>query len=191
MNQSKLQQLGQAAVVTTRVVARATRAAALTAKRFPWRRLRPRTRQHAGILGILLLVLAWFTSPSNEVVAASETWTRRELLRAIHQVESSGRSNPPDGDGGRAIGPYQIHYVYWLDATSFDPELGGDYQQCRQLDYAEQVIDAYMRRYAKSAWQQGIGETIAKVHNGGPKGHQKLTTEGYWQRVRKHLPPPQ
>ena len=29
----------------------------------------------------------------------------------------------PDGDGGRAIGPYQIHRVYWQDAVGFRPEL--------------------------------------------------------------------
>jgi hypothetical protein len=47
-----------------------------------------------------------------------------------------------------------------------------------------------MRRHAKRAWAIGDGQTIAKVHNGGPKGHQKNATKGYWQRVRKLLPAP-
>ena len=88
---------------------------------------------------------------------------------------------------GRAIGPYQIHRVYWFDAHEFEDELGGTYQDCRDRDYAERVIDAYMRRYAKEAWRVGRAEKVARVHNGGPKGHEKKATEHYWQRVLKRL----
>ena len=135
------------------------------------------------------MTIVWFSS-GDKLEAAGNSWDRRALLDAIRWVESSDRDDVQDGDNGRAIGPYQIHYVYWLDASSFEPELGGDYQRCRNRSYAERVIDAYMRRYAADAWAIGDGETIAKVHNGGPKGHEKLTTERYWQRVRERLPGP-
>ena len=71
-----------------------------------------------------------------------------------------------------------------------DPELGGDYQDCRRRAYAERVIDAYMRRYAAEAWRIGDAETVARVHNGGPNGAQKQATLGYWQRVRSRLGEP-
>ena len=184
---------GTAALATARATlatARATvRGTARASKRIPWRNLRPHNRRSASVWGVLLLTILWLTS-SGDVAAAGETWQRRDVLDAIRWVESSYRENVPDGDGGRAIGPYQIHYVYWLDASSFEPSLGSDYQQCRKRAYAERVIDAYMRRYAANAWANGHGETIAKVHNGGPKGHQNPKTEGYWQRVRKRLPEP-
>lgn len=157
--------------------------------RIPWRRLRPRTRRTAGYAGVALLTIVWF-SVGGEVEASVDTWDRRTLLDAIRFVESGNRENVPDGDDGRAIGPYQIHNVYWIDAHSFDKQLGGNYEMCRKRRYAERVIDAYMRRYVKHAWEIGDGETIAKVHNGGPKGHTKKATEGYWQRVKKRLPPP-
>lgn len=189
MKSRNAKRLAAVAAATTRATLAIARVTGRTAQRIPWRRLRPRTRRHAGVLGVLLLATLWFTV-GGEVAAAGDTWDRRELLDAIRWVESSHRDHVPDGDNGRAIGPYQIHYVYWLDASSFDPELGSDYQRCRQRDYAERVIDAYMRRYIPSAWRDGHGETIARVHNGGPKGYQKAATDHYWQRVRQRLPAP-
>ncbi|MGK0157129.1 MAG: hypothetical protein ACI9SE_004105 [Neolewinella sp.] len=157
--------------------------------RIPWRRLRPRTRRSASVAGVALLSLIWF-STSGEVEASVDTWNRRALLDAIRFVESSNNDNVRDGDDGDAIGPYQIHQAYWFDANEFDESLGGTYQQCRKRNYAERVIDAYMRRYVKAEWAAGHGETVAKVHNGGPRGHKKNGTKGYWQRVKKRLPAP-
>jgi hypothetical protein len=179
-----------------RLLLRSRKAAATVARtawrrlvRIPWRRLQPHTRRSASIAGVVLLTLVWLAT-GGESEASGDTWNRRVLLDAIRFVESGNRDNVPDGDDGKAIGPYQIHKVYWFDANEFDQSLGGTYQQCRKRDYAERVIDAYMRRHAKRAWAIGDGQTIAKVHNGGPKGHQKNATKGYWQRVRKQLPAP-
>lgn len=119
---------------------------------------------------------------------ASRTWPRDEVLYAIRMVESGGDDAVVDGDGGRAIGPYQIHEVYWRDAHAHDPSLGGDYQACRQRAYAERVVAAYMSKHAPAAWQRGEAQTIARIHNGGPLGAHKPATLGYWRRVRGFLP---
>ncbi|MCB9879581.1 MAG: hypothetical protein H6835_18455 [Planctomycetes bacterium] len=137
---------------------------------------------------MLLLIALWWINRGE--APAVGCWPRREILDAICMVESDGRDDVRDGDGGRAIGPYQIHRVYWLDANEFAAELGGDYQDCRRRAYAERVIDAYMRRYAAEAWRIGDAETVARVHNGGPNGAQKQATLGYWQRVRSRLGEP-
>jgi hypothetical protein len=142
-------------------------------------------------LAAALLGLLWWTAQTDASEGVS-TWPRRSLLDAIRWVESRNRpdADVPDGDDGLAIGPYQIHRVYWLDAHAFDPTLGGSYQDCRRRDYAERVVDAYMRRYAAEAWRVGDGEHVARVHNGGPEGHSKRATEPYWRRVRARLPAP-
>ena len=162
-------------------------------RRVPWRKLplRPRSRRTAGWLAAALLALLWWTSRSEDDPAGA-TWPRPAILDAVRWVESRHLPDDqvPDGDDGLAIGPYQIHRVYWADAHAFEPSLGGDYQDCRRRGYAEQVIDAYMRRYAKDAWRRGEAEHIARVHNGGPNGHRKQATKGYWQRVRARLPAP-
>lgn len=157
--------------------------------RLRWpRRTSPRgpRRRHrrAGLVGLVVLAVIWWLSGNGD----RQRWPRPQILDAIRFVESSHRENVPDGDGGLAIGPYQIHSIYWQDAVKFEPALGGDYEQCRQRAYAERVIDAYMRKWAAAAWANGDAEVIARVHNGGPKGVENPKTDGYWQRVRARLP---
>jgi hypothetical protein len=136
------------------------------------------------LLALLLLLLLGTPAES-----ARRFWPQAQILAALRQVESGNREDVADGDGGAAIGPYQIHYVYWLDATAADQTLGGGYQDCRRRGYSTRVVTAYMRRYVPDAWRRGEAETIARVHNGGPRGHRIRATLGYWQRVRQQLPP--
>lgn len=109
-----------------------------------------------------------------------------KFLDALWQVEASGQWEPADGDGGNAIGPYQIWEAYWLDAVEFSG-LGGTYEDCRNKVYAEKVIKAYMMRYKRSAWESGDWEIIARTHNGGPRGATKKATLGYWAKVQKAM----
>lgn len=150
------------------------------------RKLRRRTLRRGIATALAVLVLSALVWWNDSVHAGS--WSRREILDAIRWVESRWNDAPPDGDGGRAIGPYQIHRGYWLDATGHDPELGGSYDDCRRRAYAERVIAAYMERYAAAAWASNDAETIARTHNGGPTGPSKSATDRYWRRVRAALP---
>jgi hypothetical protein len=109
-------------------------------------------------------------------------WER--LLDAIGHVES--RSNPHAvGDHGRAAGTYQIHRRYWQDGTRI---LGVDwpYRDVRDSQKARQVVRAYLSHYGK-------GKTLldlARIHNGGPQGHEKRATLGYARRIEAALNPP-
>lgn len=99
--------------------------------------------------------------------------------RAIHLVETSARTGPILGDGGRALGPLQIHKSYHTDSR-----VAGDYSRGSDLNYSVRVATAYLKRYAPAAWKAGDVETLARVHNGGPRGHLKSATKGYGVRVR-------
>ncbi len=160
-----------------RALAAQARSAALA------QRLRRRTRP--GLLALATLAALWLLAGRDD---SRRSWPRAAILQAIRMVESGGDDAVGDGDGGRAIGPYQIHEVYWLDASAADGSLGGSYQDCRRRDYAERVVAAYMERHAAAAWRSGDAETIARVHNGGPLGAGKAATLGYWRRVRAQLP---
>lgn len=109
------------------------------------------------------------------------------FLVALQQVESSGHANPPDGDGGRTIGPLQIRFDYWLDATSADPSLGGTYQDCRRPQYARRCVLAYLRHYTPTSLEKRNWEVLARTHNGGPGGARSRRTLTYWHRVRKEM----
>jgi len=110
-----------------------------------------------------------------------------DILEAIRFVECGDVETPPDGDNGNAIGHYQIWHVYWFDAVEFDSTIGGSYEDCRSRKYAEKVVAAYMNRYCRDAWAKGDAERIARVHNGGPRGHKKESTLKYWRKVQRKL----
>jgi hypothetical protein len=101
------------------------------------------------------------------------------FFRAIHIVETSGKLGPTIGDQGRALGPLQIHKSYHADSR-----VAGDYSRCADLEYSKRVATAYLQRYAPQAWAAGDVETLARVHNGGPKGATKPATKGYSVRVQ-------
>jgi len=103
------------------------------------------------------------------------------LLDAIAVVES--RDNPGAmGDHGRAVGVYQIHRSYWAEGTEI---LGvtWKYADARDPQKARQVVRAYLCYY-------GRGKTLlemARIHNGGPRGHEKPATLTYARKIEQVL----
>jgi len=107
----------------------------------------------------------------------------RPLLDAMYAVESN-RGKITVGDGGRAIGPYQIWREYWQDAVEHDKSIGGKYEDCMNKAYSERIIRAYWARYAPKG---ATIEQLARIHNGGPKGHLRSATVKYWNKINKEL----
>ena len=122
---------------------------------------------------------------ATPAVPAAAPWTIDEVFAALREVETGGC---PDGgrrargDGGAALGPYQIHRAYWLDAR-----VAGAYEQCRDADYSRSVVLAYWRRWCPRALEAVDAEVLARVHNGGPRGLATESTRGYWRRVERAL----
>jgi len=123
-----------------------------------------------------------------------------QTLDAIRVVETGGCANDgigAKGDGGNALGPYQIWSVYHQDAVERDPTLT-DYQLClTSKSYSERVVRAYMGRYAHAALRRleaGLGtiadvEQISRIHNGGPRGAttRRKATDPYWRKIKKEV----
>lgn len=138
----------------------------------PQRDILPRSRRARTLLVCLCIVLSF---AAGRVSAAPVS---ARLLKAIHLVETGGRLGAIKGDGGRALGPLQIHRAYWLDSR-----VPGRYEQCADLAYSTRVLNAYMARYCPN----GDDETIARIHNGGPRGHKKTATLRYWREVSRKM----
>lgn len=123
----------------------------------------------------LLLTLA--------LTATSHAAPPESFWRALHQVESSGRTSGLIlGDQGRSRGPLQIGRAYHADSC-----VAGPYERVDDLAYSRRVVTAYLRRYARAAWDSGDVDTLARVHNGGPRGAQRTATLGYAARVRRAM----
>ena len=135
-------------------------------------------------MNIKSLLLAAGVLAINSTGAAS---LPDKFVRAIHQVESSGRVGKVVGDYGKANGAFQIHYSYFKDAAEYDKSLGSDYSMVNNVEFAKRVMTAYLNRYALNAIKQKDLATLARIHNGGPNGHKNPKTIKYWMKVQKHL----
>jgi hypothetical protein len=63
----------------------------------------------------------------------------------------------------------------------------GVYEDVLKPEYAEQVMLAYWRRWCRNALEAKDYETLARVHNGGPRGSSKQSTLTYWRRVQEQM----
>jgi len=116
--------------------------------------------------------------------------TEAQLLDAIWAVESSRQYNPPAGDNGDSIGPYQIQLPYFKDALEHDKSLRKyKYQDVMDKEVAIKVIKAYWSRYATKArlGHEPTLEDLARIHNGGLNGFKKESTKKYWAKVQKAM----
>lgn len=116
------------------------------------------------------------------LTAATHAAPPDSFFRALHVVETGGSRGAILGDNGAALGPLQIHRAYHADSR-----VPGDYSRCADLDYSKRVVSAYLQRYAPAAWAAGDVETLARVHNGGPRGASKPSTVGYAAKVRRAM----
>lgn len=123
----------------------------------------------------LLLTLA--------LAASAHAAPPESFWRALHQVESSGRRTGLIlGDNGRSRGPLQIQRAYHADSR-----VAGPYERVDDLAYSRRVVTAYLKRYARAAWDSGDVDTLARVHNGGSRGHLKPQTRAYAAKVRRAM----
>jgi hypothetical protein len=128
---------------------------------------------------ILLFILLSFAVKAANLDAG--------FVRALHKVETGGRNGAILGDNGRALGPFQIHKNYWLDAVTFDKSIGGKYADCANYSYSLKIVTAYLNKYGKAAILKKDYKSQARIHNGGPNGLDKEQTNIYWLKVKKNL----
>lgn len=117
-------------------------------------------------------------SPQNEV---SKTF--QDLVYALGMVEVGTAYQDSDKRGlAGELGPLQITKDYWKDSN-----IPGKWEDCRSWEYSVKVLQSYLSRYAKVALQKSDFETLARIHNGGPRGALKPQTARYWAKVQRYL----
>jgi hypothetical protein len=107
--------------------------------------------------------------------------TLSNLITALIVVESSG-NDLAIGDGGRAIGPLQIHKAVVIDVNRIT---GSHYrhQDMTNRAQARAVCQAYLEHYGRGK----TTEQQARIWNGGPTGDRKTATLAYWRKVEKAI----
>ena len=110
----------------------------------------------------------------------------RKLFYAIAQVESNN-NRLAVGDKGRSRGLYQISRAYWKDACRLSKCRWNYYDRVWNKYSSERVMIWYWKRFCKNALIEMDYETLARIHNGGPRGDRKRSTYRYWNRVKNIL----
>ena len=126
--------------------------------------------------------LSSFEAGDVEAQAEASLVDFKDLLDAIEWIESEGNLFAV-GDGGKAVGAFQIHPIMVRDVNRI---LGHDkYSQKDRWSKAKsrEICTIYLNHYCKNKSY----EYMARSWNGGPTGWKKDSTEKYWLKVQKRL----
>ena len=107
------------------------------------------------------------------------------LLNAIEQVESHGNS-AAIGDQGRALGSMQIWQCVVTD-TNRIAHTSYSHADAFNRAKARAIASIYLNYYGKRIGHAPTDQDYARIWNGGPRGHNKTATLGYWAKVKKEL----
>jgi hypothetical protein len=126
------------------------------------------------ILALLVLISLTIETGASELP--------RKFINALHQAETGGRLGAIKGDGGSALGPFQIHESYWHDS-----KVTGHYEQVTNYTYSVKVVTAYLNRYGSQHINKRNWFALARIHNGGPDGMKKPATIPYAKKVMDYM----
>lgn len=114
----------------------------------------------------------------------------KDVYSAISIVES-GCNDYSIGDGGNAIGRFQIWPCYVNDVNRILGYNAFTLNDRKDPEKALQMIKIYTeyygKRYERITGKKVTAEIIARLHNGGPNGFQKQCTLKYWHKVKSVL----
>lgn len=119
------------------------------------------------------------------IVCQAATVSNDSLLRtarAVMWVESRGDLEAV-GDGGAAVGVFQIHRIMVDDCNRIVGRQRWTYEDRRDPVKSLEMFCTYCRHY----WPAGGPEQWARGWNGGPQGPRKASTLAYWHKVRAVL----
>ena len=132
-----------------------------------------------------------------------------DLLDAIEWKESEG-DQVAEGDNGKAVGAYQLHKIYVDDVNRIikmqtDDIVGNhNYLPSKQFSYEDrwdkaksrEMVVIYLNHYEQLSQKikpfsvpenMLVWERMARIHNGGPDGWRKKSTEKYWEKIKLKL----
>ncbi len=154
------------------------------------------------------IVISYFSSsnisfsptglPSNIICEDLEC-----LIKCIKITETGGQSNngcDAIGDNGDSHGPYQIQQSMIDYAARYDNNLSGikatdlsgktgNLTCAQRISLSEKIMNANWGQSATANTarkdRKWTCEDLARIHNGGPSGHTKKATLGYWDKVKE------
>ena len=90
-----------------------------------------------------------------------------QFLSALALVEWGGEGPAPSGDGGRAVGPFQIHNIYRREANQimrayvFSSDLRTDYEASREM---ARIVLTHWGKYHRARGVKITPEVLCSIH---------------------------
>lgn len=131
---------------------------------------------------IWMLIVAFFCCPDAYCQGADVKYNFNDLLAAIAQKESGGDPNACNYEE-EAAGLYQIRPIYLSDVNRILDYPKYNLNDRYDPEKSKEMVVIYLRHYGR---RKGL-EAMARIHNGGPRGDKKESTESYWLDVKKIL----
>ena len=115
-----------------------------------------------------------------QVATATGNDALLRTAKAVMQVESGGDPLVV-GDGGRAVGAFQIHKIMVAECNRIVVR-----QKWTMEDRIDPVKSLEMfKTYCLHYWPKGGPEQWARGWNGGPNGPKRASTLDYWRKVNR------
>ncbi|MEI6084009.1 MAG: hypothetical protein WCS70_06875 [Verrucomicrobiota bacterium] len=113
------------------------------------------------------------------------------VVALLIAVESGNQPNPPDGDGGLAVGVLQIHPIVIADVNRITGRTLWSLEDRRNKERSEAIcatyLDYYGGAYQRETGKQPTLEVYCRMWDGGPVGWKKKATLPYWKKVQALL----
>jgi hypothetical protein len=116
-------------------------------------------------------------NPRQAAVHATGDAVFEIFLDAIEYVES--RCDPTAIGQLGEVGSFQIGIDYLDDVNHICKQQRFEYDQRYERVASRQMTRIYLQHYGKGKTL----EQMARIHNGGPTGWKKKSTEKYWEKV--------
>ncbi len=113
------------------------------------------------------------------------------FIQILGKIESNN-NDFIKGDGGKALGRYQIWKDCYTDAKEFNKNITFSYESLTNSNNSRQVLISYLTRYESKALKENDFEKLSKCWNGGcgwrqANNQKKINLEIYWNKIKKEL----
>ena len=143
---------------------------------------------------LLIPILGYVQAPSEGFIPSPppikqievEVIEQPDLVKALIQVESSGRDNAHNISED-AVGCLQIRPIMVREVNRILHKQGGTFRFKLKDRWDRDKSLEMFHVWREYHHPNSTDETIARNWNGGPKGYKKESTLQYWRKVKNKL----
>lgn len=96
------------------------------------------------------------------------------------------------GDNGKSVGSLQQSRAYVQDVNDYYKTNYQYPEDSYNRETAKRITELYLKRWAtKSRIGRDVTvQDMARIHNGGPQGYKRESTNPYWNKVKSRITQP-